>query len=267
MGEPDDLSNLSMRTPTNSSVPAVAPVQPNRWRGVIDPFPGIALVGALAAIAIALGNIGWFESTGISALTLAIALGMIVGNTLYPRIAHAGASGVTFSKQTLLRLGIILYGLRLTFQDIATVGIPGVTIDFLVLSSTFVLSWWMGTRLFGLDRKTAMLIGAGSSICGAAAVMATEPVVRGRAEQLNRAVYLLFYQSISPACDVTLFLRHLCRLHHPRSRAGGCGWKIDQRWRRQYSGHNQDGAGHDAGSISRRTVRLLVAHHRSTPCT
>jgi uncharacterized integral membrane protein (TIGR00698 family) len=188
MGEPDDLSNLSMRTPTNSSVPAVAPVQPNRWRGVIDPFPGIALVGALAAIAIALGNIGWFESTGISALTLAIALGMIVGNTLYPRIAHAGASGVTFSKQTLLRLGIILYGLRLTFQDIATVGIPGVTIDFLVLSSTFVLSWWLGTRVFGLDRKTAMLIGAGSSICGAAAVMATEPVVRGRAEQVTVAV-------------------------------------------------------------------------------
>src|SRR5713101_143989 len=123
-------SNPSMRPLTNSDVPAVVPVQPNRWRGVIDRFPGIALVGFLAAIAIALGRIGWFESTGISALTLAIALGMIAGNTFYPRIAHTGASGVTFSKQTLLRLGIILYGLRLTFQDIATVGVPGVTIDF-----------------------------------------------------------------------------------------------------------------------------------------
>lgn len=177
-----------MRTLTNSGIPAVASIQPNPWRAVIDRFPGIALVGALAAAAIALGNIRWFESTGISALTLAIALGMIVGNTLYPRIAHAGARGVTFSKQTLLRLGIILYGLRLTFQDIAIVGVPGVTIDLLVLSSTFALSWWMGTRLFGLDRKTAMLIGAGSSICGAAAVMATEPVVRGRAEQVTVAV-------------------------------------------------------------------------------
>jgi len=175
-----------MRALTKSAVPAL--VQFNRWRGLIDRLPGIALVGALAAIAIALGNIGWFESIGISALTLAIALGMIVGNTLYPRIAHAAASGVTLSKQTLLRLGIILYGLRLTFQDIATVGVLGVTIDLLVLSSTFALSWWMGTRLFGLDRKTAMLIGAGSSICGAAAVMATEPVVRGRAEQVTVAV-------------------------------------------------------------------------------
>jgi uncharacterized integral membrane protein (TIGR00698 family) len=42
--------------------------------------------------------------------------------------------------------------------------------------------------LFGLDRNTAMLIGAGSAICGAAAVMATEPVVRGRADQVTVAI-------------------------------------------------------------------------------
>ena len=177
-----------MRTLTNPDVATSIAVRPNRWRDAMDRLPGILLVGALAAIAIALGRLGWFESTGISALTLAIVLGMMVGNTLYPRIAPLGASGVSFSKQTLLRLGIILYGLRLTFQDIGRVGIVGVTIDALVLSSTFILSWWMGTRWFGLDRKTALLIGAGSSICGAAAVMATEPVVRARAEQVTVAV-------------------------------------------------------------------------------
>jgi uncharacterized integral membrane protein (TIGR00698 family) len=153
-----------------------------------DLLAGLALVAVLAALAIKLGTIGWFASTGISALTLAIVLGMLVGNTLDPRVVRAGGSGVAFAKQTLLRLGIILYGLRLTFQDIAHVGIAGVAIDFLVLSSTFILSWWMGTRLFGLDRETSLLIGAGSAICGAAAVMATEPVVRGRAEQVTVAV-------------------------------------------------------------------------------
>jgi len=176
-----------MRTPNISA--AAGPQRcPNRWRSAANNLPGLALVAVLAALAIALGTVGWFASTGISALTLAIVLGILVGNTLYPRLARAGAGGVAFSKQTLLRLGIILYGLRLTFQDIAHVGIAGVVIDTLVLSSTFILSWWMGTRLFGLDRETALLIGAGSAICGAAAVMATEPVVRGRAEQVTVAV-------------------------------------------------------------------------------
>jgi uncharacterized integral membrane protein (TIGR00698 family) len=151
-------------------------------------LPGIGLVGLLALLALEIGRAPWLQANGISALTLAIALGMLVGNTIYPRIAVAAAGGVAFSKQTLLRAGIILYGLRLTFQDIANVGIAGVIIDALVLGSTFALAWWAGTRVFGLDRKTALLIGAGSSICGAAAVMAAEPVVRGRAEQVTVAV-------------------------------------------------------------------------------
>ena len=158
---------------------------PRQWARAL---PGIALVGLLALIALEIGRVPWLQANGISALTLAIALGMLVGNTIYPRLADAAAGGVAFSKQTLLRAGIILYGLRLTFRDIANVGIAGVLIDSLVLTSTFALAWWAGTRVFGLDRKTAMLIGAGSSICGAAAVMAAEPVVRGRAEQVTVAV-------------------------------------------------------------------------------
>jgi uncharacterized integral membrane protein (TIGR00698 family) len=150
--------------------------------------PGVALAGALAFGAMQIARISWFQSNGISALTLAIVLGMLVGNTFYPRMAGAGAAGIGFAKQFLLRAGIILFGLRLTFQDIANVGLAGVAIDAIVLSTTFVLSWWAGTRLFGLDRKTALLIGAGSSICGAAAVMATEPVVSGRAAQVTVAV-------------------------------------------------------------------------------
>ena len=162
--------------------------QHGAWERVGTFLPGLALAGGLAFAAIELGKIGWLQANGISALTLAIVLGMLVGNTAYPRIAAVSAPGVTFSKQNLLRLGIILYGLRLTFQDIGHVGLTGVVIDATVLCSTFALSWFVGTRVFGLDRKTAMLIGAGSSICGAAAVMAAEPVVRGKAEQVTVAV-------------------------------------------------------------------------------
>ena len=137
-------------------------------------LPGLALSGALAATGIALGRIAWLQDHGFSALTLAIVLGMIVGNTVYPwapRWAVASGAGVNFSKQNLLRLGVVLYGLRLTVQDIDHVGIAGVAIDAMILGSTFALACLIGTRWLGLERKTAMLIGAGSAICGAAAVM------------------------------------------------------------------------------------------------
>ena len=151
-------------------------------------LPGVALVAAIASLAMALGRSGWFPAHGISALTLAIVFGMVAGNTFYKYVAAASAPGVTFAKQYLLRAGIILYGLRLTFQDIGRVGPAGVLIDAIVLATTFLLAYAIGTRLFKLDRKTAMLIGAGSAICGAAAVMAAEPIVRGRAEQVAVAV-------------------------------------------------------------------------------
>jgi len=151
-------------------------------------LPGLALSAALASLAVWLSSTGWLQSHGISALTAAIVLGMVVGNTCYPRMAVSSDSGVNFSKQTLLRTGVVLYGLRLTLHDIGQVGVAGVLIDALVLTSTFGLAQVLGTRLFGLERSTSMLIGAGSAICGAAAVMATEPVVRARPEQVTVAV-------------------------------------------------------------------------------
>jgi uncharacterized integral membrane protein (TIGR00698 family) len=168
--------------------PLALPAKRGIRRGLMSVVPGVLLTGAIAFLATELATSAWMQANGISALTLAIVGGMIAGNTFYARIAGVSARGVAFSKQTLLRAGIILFGLRLTFQDIGQVGLAGVMIDAAVLCSTFALSCWAGTRLFGLNRRTAMLIGAGSSICGAAAVMAAEPVVRGRAEEVCIAV-------------------------------------------------------------------------------
>jgi uncharacterized integral membrane protein (TIGR00698 family) len=176
-----------MRAATDPLVLPAKPGSPRRQQ-LMSFLPGILLTGTIAVLATELAKSAWMQANGISALTLAIVGGIIAGNTVYPRIATYSVRGVTFSKQILLRAGIILFGLRLTFQDIGQVGVVGVIIDALVLGSTFTLSCWAGTRFFGLNRRTAMLIGAGSSICGAAAVMATEPVVRGRAEEVCVAV-------------------------------------------------------------------------------
>jgi uncharacterized integral membrane protein (TIGR00698 family) len=149
---------------------------------------GLALAGAIAAASMWGAGLQAVQHLGISALTLAIVLGIVLGNTIFPPVAPFSGEGVDFAKATLLRLGIILYGFRITFQEIGNIGWAGVLIDVLVICATFTLAVQLGTRVFGLDRQTAMLIGAGSSICGAAAVMATEPVVRGQAHKVSVAV-------------------------------------------------------------------------------
>jgi uncharacterized integral membrane protein (TIGR00698 family) len=178
---------MTSKPATAGQADAPGPQRRGPARG-LDLLAGLVVAGAVAAAAIGLARLDWLRTHGISALVLAIVLGMLVGNTVYPRMGAWAGPGVNFAKNTLLRLGIILYGLRLTFQDIGHVGLGGVLIDALVVCTTFGLACWLGTRVFGIDRKTAILIGAGSSICGAAAVLATEPVVRARAEQVAVAV-------------------------------------------------------------------------------
>jgi uncharacterized integral membrane protein (TIGR00698 family) len=150
--------------------------------------PGLLLSTAIALLALGLAAQPWAAAHGLSALTLAIVLGLLLGNTVYPRLAAASGPGVGLAKQQLLRAGIVLYGLRLTFQDIAQVGWSGIALDALVLASTFGLACLLGQRLLGLDRRTSLLIGAGSSICGAAAVLATAPVAKGRAQDVAVAI-------------------------------------------------------------------------------
>ena len=149
---------------------------------------GLALAGTVAAAAMALAKSTWAQHLGLSALTLAIVCGIVAGNTVFPAVATHVSTGVDFSKNMLLRAGIVLYGFRITFQQIADVGWAGVTTAVMMVTSTFLLSVLVGTRILKLDRQTAMLIGAGSAICGAAAVMAVEPVVRGQAHKVSVAV-------------------------------------------------------------------------------
>lgn len=125
---------------------------------------------------------------GLSSLTLAILIGMVLGNTLYPKLAQPLAAGVTFSKAQILRLAIVLYGFKITISQVASVGLSAVAIDALVLSSTFVITYLLGTKWLKMDRTTTLLIGSGASICGAAAVIATEPVVKAESHKVTIAV-------------------------------------------------------------------------------
>jgi uncharacterized integral membrane protein (TIGR00698 family) len=125
---------------------------------------------------------------GLSSLTLAILIGMILGNTVYSSFAEQLHVGVTFAKGQILRLAIMFYGFKLTLTQVSSVGLSAVMSDALVLTSTFLITYWLGTKWLKVDKQTTLLIGAGASICGAAAVIAAEPVVKAEAHKVTIAV-------------------------------------------------------------------------------
>lgn len=151
-------------------------------------LPGVLLAGVVTAIAFTLTYFGIGKSLGISALTFAILIGMLVGNTVYPKIAEISQTGVNFSKGILLRTGIILYGFRITFQQIDSVGINAIATDAVMLLSTFLIACWLGMKWLKIDRETTLLCATGASICGAAAVMAAEPVVKAQSHKVSVAI-------------------------------------------------------------------------------
>lgn len=149
---------------------------------------GLVLVGLISVVGYLLSVIPWFHRLGLSPLVMAIVVGMVVGNTFYKKIEEKATLGVAYSKGPLLRLGIMLYGFYLTFQQIWAIGLGSVLADAVMLGSTFLLAFFLGRMVFRIDTETTILMAAGSSVCGAAAVLATEPVVRAKGEKVAVAV-------------------------------------------------------------------------------
>ena len=144
---------------------------------------GLLIALLLGGVALCLAPVPWLAAHGVSALMLAMLLGMALAGVRRP----GWQPGLNLAKGPLLRLGVALFGLRLTLADIAGLGVRVWVIDAAVLVSTFALAQWLGRRL-RLDAPTRTLIGAGSAICGAAAVLATQPVVRADAQRAGVAV-------------------------------------------------------------------------------
>jgi uncharacterized integral membrane protein (TIGR00698 family) len=146
-------------------------------------LPGLFLTFTIAAAAFELRNL--LGITALSPLIIAIVLGAIFRNSIGTPAVFK--SGVTFSMRRVLRLAIILIGLQLSLSQVVGVGVVGLTIIVLTLVGTFVFTVWLGNR-FGIDHKLAQLIAAGTSICGASAVIATNTVTRASDEDVAYAV-------------------------------------------------------------------------------
>lgn len=136
-------------------------------------YHGILFMALFACASFYIGQAQFLRDLSISPLIIGIVLGMCYANSLRSHLPETWTPGIQYCSKKILRLGIILYGFRLTFQDVVAVGLPGVLVDLVIVTVTVLGGVWIG-RLLRMDRDLALLTSIGSGICGAAAVLGAE---------------------------------------------------------------------------------------------
>ena len=138
---------------------------------------GILLIVLFSFAAFYIAGFPLVKKLSFSPLIVGIVLGMLYANSLRNKLPETWVPGIRFCTKQVLRWGIILYGFRLTLSEVAAVGIPAVAVDLVVVTVTILGGILLG-RLLKIDRDTALMTSTGSAICGAAAVLGAEPVVK-----------------------------------------------------------------------------------------
>ncbi|MGH7729777.1 MAG: YeiH family protein [Candidatus Eiseniibacteriota bacterium] len=149
-------------------------------------LPGLALCAALASAGFWLAELPWVKDTlHVGALLLVILLGMAWKSLL--REAPGTLPGIGMAQRPILRWAVAGLGLRLSLGELWRIGGPALAVVVVSTVTTLLFGWWVARRL-GVPEKLGILLGVGSSICGASAVVAADSVVRG--ERRDAAVAL-----------------------------------------------------------------------------
>jgi len=156
-------------------------------------LPGIFAVSVLTWISIWLSEfIGTqlmgFEKSPVSAVMLAIVLGLLIG--LVVRIPKTITPGLKFSVKKVLRLGIILLGIRLTVFDVFRLGVFGVPIVALCIIGALIFTTLINNKL-KLPERLGTLIAVGTSICGVTAIVAASPAIDAEEEEAAYAITVI----------------------------------------------------------------------------
>ncbi|MBO0651620.1 putative sulfate exporter family transporter [Streptomyces triculaminicus] len=183
--------------PPNPSSPP-RPAAPGKLPGLAMAVGGVALAWGVHALL-----------PVVPMLTAAVVLGIAAAHLpgVRAKVRGAGKPGLTLAGKRLMRVGIVLLGLKLSLDDVLGLGWATVAMVLAVVAATFFGTLWLGRRL-GLRGDQPLLIATGYSICGASAIGAVSEVSGSDEEDVATSVALV------TLCG-TLAIAVLPLLHHP----------------------------------------------------
>lgn len=121
----------------------------------------------------------------VSGVPVAIVLGLLLKNTV--GVPSACNPGLKFCVTVVLRLGIVLVGIRLSAFEVARLGFAGLPVVLAAVAAGLVFVTWFNRRL-GLPPRLGTLVAAGTSICGVTAIVSTAPAIEADEREVAYAV-------------------------------------------------------------------------------
>ncbi|MGO1059318.1 YeiH family protein [Planococcus sp. FY231025] len=146
---------------------------------------GIYGAEAIGAALLAAGILPEGSSSPISAIFVAILLGIIIRNTVGLR--ELFLSGIGFAVKYALRAGIILLGLRLSLTEALKLGAWGLPLIVACISVGLFVTLYFTAKL-DQSNRLGTLIATGTGICGITAIMTTAPVIKAKEDEISYAV-------------------------------------------------------------------------------
>jgi uncharacterized integral membrane protein (TIGR00698 family) len=152
-------------------------------------LPGLAIAASIAAVAFVVEYLIKNNTAGVvSPLVIAVVLGALTSNLGW--LPENCRIGLGFAARNLLRLGIVLLGLQLSFSQVRELGAPGLALVIVVVAATFTGTQWLGKKM-GLSPGLSLLVATGFSICGASAIAAMRPVSDADDDDMAYAIALV----------------------------------------------------------------------------
>jgi uncharacterized integral membrane protein (TIGR00698 family) len=152
-------------------------------------FPGLALAMMLAVLGTILADrisaaLG-LGAGAVSGIMVAVLLGLAVGNLV--RLPASFTDGISFAVKRVLRLGIVLLGLRLSIAEVGSIGLKALPVILVTIPAALLIVGYLGRRI-ELGDRLASLIAVGTSICGNTAIVAVAPAIGAKEEETSYAV-------------------------------------------------------------------------------
>jgi uncharacterized integral membrane protein (TIGR00698 family) len=178
--------NLAEKIPEKQEPPSSGTAAPARvapWRVALSYIPGLAFCAAIAATAFSIRFLPGMAA--ISPMVVAFVVGIAV--SALSGSLPVMAPGNRFAAKTMLRFAVGLLGLQLTLHELADLGAVTLLVVVAVFIATFLFTKWLG-RALGVEPRLTELIAAGTSVCGASAIIATNAVTKARDQDVGYAV-------------------------------------------------------------------------------